>query len=454
MLGRALATLGVVLAVARLATAEAIAAEAPKPTFSVDYLVRIAKRTPDRAKVRWELAGIDEIEHLRLVFRDERAHGVRGTGRLDWQGRTLTWRPGQPYAHLEYEVAIDRHRPAGGPHYDSYAGDGWIVTRALALFPSIHVEWKPDAVHPTSRARLLFRLPEGWRSVATGERLGDDVFEVAQPNAQFDRPRGWIALGDVRLTERRIGGTVVTLATTPGAALDVPGVFRLWEQTLPLLADVLGPPPPRLLVVSAPDPMWRGGISGERSFYVNAATPLRSRDATSTWLHELFHTWQPFRPKQDGRWISEGLAEYYTLVLQRRAGTLSPAGFARGVRSFVHNGRWEIDLSRSREADALNNSAPAVMYALDREIARATADRRTLDDAVRQLAETGGALTTATFLRAVTRTAGKDLTPFFRRHVFRGLPPGLDDQPALPTRAGLGYTPPGAAPPVSRVDRD
>jgi hypothetical protein len=442
MRGRGLAALGVVLAGAWLATA----AEAPRPTFSVDYLVRISKQTPNRAKVRWELAGIDEIDALRLGFRDERAHGVRGTGRLDWQGRTLTWRPGQPYAHLEYEVTIDRHRPPGGPHYDSFAGDGWILTRALALFPSIAVEWKPEARHATSRARLLFRLPQGWKSATIGERLGDDVFEVAQANARFDRPRGWIALGDLQLADRRIGGTTVTL--------DVPAVVRLWEQTLPLLAEVLGPPPPRLLVVSAPDPMWRGGISGERSFYVHADTPFRSRDATSTWLHELFHTWQPFRPKADGRWIAEGLAEYYTLVLQRRAGELSAAGFARGVRSFVHNGLWEIDLSRSHAAAALNNSAPAVMYALDREIARLTAGRRTLDDAVRQLADGGGALTTATFLRAITRTAGKDLTPFFRRHVFRGLPPGLDDRPALPARAGLGYTPPGSAPSASRVDRD
>lgn len=430
---RRLATLGVVLAIAHAAGA----AETPKPTFSVDYLVRISKQTPARAKVRWELAGIDEIAQLRLVFRDGRASGVRGTGRLEWHERTLTWTPGQPYAHLEYEVEIDRHRPADGPHYDSYAGDGWIVTRALALFPGIHVDWKPDALHAASRARLLFQLPAGWRAITIGERLGDNVFEVAQPNAQFDRPRGWIALGDIAVTERRIGGTVVTLATVPGTDLDVHAVFRTWEQTLPLLADVLGPPPPRLLVVSAPDPMWRGGISGERSFYVHAATPFRSRDATSTWLHELFHTWQPFRPKQDGRWIAEGLAEYYTLVLQRRAGTLSAAGFARGVRSFVHNGRWEVDLSRSREPDALNNSAPAVMYALDREIARLTRGRRTLDDAVRLLAESGGPLTTATFLRAVTRTADKDLTPLFRRHAFRGLPPALEDQPALPARAGL-----------------
>jgi hypothetical protein len=188
-LRRRLATLGVILAVANAASA----AEAPKPTFSVDYLVRISKQTPGRAKVRWELAGIDEIHYLRLVFRDARASGVRGTGRLEWHERTLTWTPGQPYAHLEYEVEIDRHRPADGPHYDSYAGDGWIVTRALALFPSIHVGWKPDALHPTSRARLLFQLPTGWRAVAIGERLQVLAEYPTPPNCTSPFAPFWIA---------------------------------------------------------------------------------------------------------------------------------------------------------------------------------------------------------------------------------------------------------------------
>src|SRR5207245_2885649 len=81
--------------------------------------------------------------------------------------------------------------------------------------------------------------------------------------------------------------------------------------------------PPRLLVVSAPDPMWHGGLSGEDSFFVNGHIPLRSADKTSTYLHELFHVWQPFRPGPDGHWIAEGLAEYYSLALPHRAGRLS-----------------------------------------------------------------------------------------------------------------------------------
>src|SRR3989442_1712798 len=41
-------------------------------TFSVDYVVRISRRDPSRAHVRWLLAGIDEIRSFRIVFRDDR----------------------------------------------------------------------------------------------------------------------------------------------------------------------------------------------------------------------------------------------------------------------------------------------------------------------------------------------------------------------------------------------
>ncbi|HEV7732934.1 MAG TPA: hypothetical protein VGR62_12255 [Candidatus Binatia bacterium] len=427
--------------VALLLAATAHAAD--RPTFSVDYVVRIASGDPGRAHIRWELAGIDEIARFRLVFRDGRAADVQGTGRLDWQGRTLEWTPGGPYAHLEYTITIDKHRPTGGPRYDSHAEPTWVATRARHLFPQINVHFRPGAEAARARARLLFRLPKGWKSVATGELIGSHAFVVEEPGKRLARPRGWFLLGDVDTTTRRIAGMEITVAAAPGSGLDVPRLFRFYEQTIPLLAPLLGSPPARLLVVSAPDPMWRGGISGEGSFYVNGRIAVRSRDRTSTYLHELIHVWQPFRPEGDGRWISEGLAEYYSLVIQRRAGMLSAAGFARGIELFARHGRWDIDLSRTHDAAALNNSAPLVLHWLDTEIARATDGAKSLDDAVRRLAADSRELTTASFLRAVNRTAGKDFTPWFRRYVFRGRRPPVTDEPVagLPGPASVRYRP-------------
>jgi predicted metalloprotease with PDZ domain len=66
------------------------------------------------------------------------------------------------------------------------------------------------------------------------------------------------------------------------------------------------------------------------------------------------------------------------------------------------------------------------MHALDAEIRRATSGGRSLDDAVRELAGARGRLTTASFLGATSHAAGRDLTPFFRRYVFRGERPPLE----------------------------
>jgi predicted metalloprotease with PDZ domain len=406
---------------------DAVAGPEPPSTFSVDYIVRVSRRDPTRAHVRWVLAGIDEITSFRLVFRDDRASGVSGTGRLAWRGRTLLWTPGGPYAHLRYTIRIDNARPPGG-HFDSHATADWIATRALYLFPEINVTFREGAETARARARLILRLPRGWRAATALAPLeGDDGFRVEEPGKRFDRPRGWLLLGNITRERRRIAGMEVTVAAVPGSGLDARRLRRMYARTMPHLVDVLGPPPERLLVVSAPDPMWHGGLSGEDSFFVNGHIPLRSADKTSTYLHELFHVWQPFRPAPDARWVAEGLAEYYSLVLQRRAGRLSDASFARGIALFARYGRWGVDLTRTHDAAALNNSAPLVMHRLDREIRRASQEQQSLDDAIRQLAREGGRLTTARFTRAVSHAAGRDLTALVTRHAIRGEVPSLGD---------------------------
>ena len=398
---------------------------AAHPTFSVDYVVRISRRDPGHARIRWLLAGIDEIRSFRLVFRDDRMSDVSGTGTLAWHGRTLEWTPGGPYAHLRYTMTIAHQRPPGD-RFDSYAAPDWVATRALHLFPEINVNFREGTRDAAARARLTLVLPRGWRSAVAEPPLGDGVFLVDEPGKRFARPRGWLLLGRVTRMRRRIGAMEVTVASAPGTLLDPRRLLRLYAHTVPLLAGLLGPPPPRLLVVSAPDPMWRGGLSGEDSFFVNGHIPLRSADKTSSYLHELFHVWQPFRPGPDAHWVAEGLAEYYSLALPHRAGRLSERSFARGVALFARYGRWGIDLSRSRLPAALNDSAPYVMAWLDERIRAATAGRRALDDVVRELARDGGTVTTASFLRAVNRTAGRNFSAAFARHVFRGERPTLD----------------------------
>ncbi len=422
MFGRSFAWRSAVVAGLVLALAAPGVAAADKATYTIDYVVTISAKEPEMASVRWELAGIDEIRSIRLQFAAERFSNFSASGRLEQNGGEILWVPRRPYAHLSYRVRIDNAR-GRQQRYDSYATPSWVVTRARALFPRIEVEYDEHKPEPKSRARLVLKMPSGWRAAMAMESAGPGIFLPSQPGNLLDRPTGWMALGKIDVVRQEIGATTVEIARAPGSKLKPAELFHLYETTLPALEKLLSRPMDRLLVVSAPDPMWHGGISGNASFYMHGARPLRTPDKTSPYLHELFHVMQPYKPGPDADWIEEGLAEFYSLELQRRAGLLDPAGFDRGLGYLKRYGLWHVDMTKQQDNAATNNSAPLIMYALDQRIQRATAGKRRLDDVVALLIRRGVAVTTAGFQRAAEQAAGRKFGVFFRRHVRNGEPP-------------------------------
>ena len=153
----------------------------------------------------------------------------------------------------------------------------------------------------------------------------------------------------------------------------------------PELERAFGELPPRLLLVQAADPMWRGGLSGPRSLYLHQDRPLISENGSSTPAHELVHVVTRLRGADDDDWIVEGLAEYYSIELPRRAGLLSDS---RAKKAFVWmrehgEGVDRLDTDRSREETTAR--AVALFADLAAEIERATDGKRDLDDVVRRL---------------------------------------------------------------------
>lgn len=403
------------------------AADTPaRETFSVTYTIRIDPAEPARAQVRWTLTGIDEIEGLRLRFDPQRFEGFSGSGVIDERRGEIRWFPNGPYAELHYVALID-HRRAPGKGYDSYAGDGWILSRTAAFFPRSTASFRHDVEpFPESRARLVFRLPREWESATVFPSDGLNSYVVETPHRRFDHPRGWLLLGHIKRADATIGNTAVTIARAPGVTHKVDGAIGLLQKALPPLLAMFRQPLPRLLIVLGPDPMWRGGLSGEESFYMHGDRPLRSRDHTSPYLHELFHVAAPFRPAPDANWVTEGLAEYYSIELPRRDGSLSEAAYQRALELFCEHGVWGRNFTLDPSPALRNNSAPLVMWALDRRIRTATKDTRSLDDVVTALALDGGMVSTGRFLGTVRRVAGRSFASFFRRHIYRGerpLPP-------------------------------
>jgi len=434
----ALLTLVAAVLAARCAGAQPEAAlvnAEPRETFSVTYTVEIPSAGATTALVRWELAGIDEVKRIRLRFDPQRFDGFDGSGTLDRRRGEVQWSPSGPYAHLTYRVALV-HPHAPGKGYDSWVGDGWILTRTSALFPRSAVLFRTDIEpHPESRARLVFRLPAHWDAVTVMPAAGVHQFLVESPD-RFDHPRGWLMLGRFHRTDAVVHGTAVTIAAAPGAALPSARVLALLDRALPVMHELMGRVRSRLLIVTGVDPMWRGGLSGEDSFYMHGDRPLQTPDRTSPYLHELFHVSAPFRPAADAHWVTEGLAELYTIEVQRRVGLLDDEGYAKALRLFARYGLWDRDFTRDQDRAIHNNSAPLVLYALDRRIRHGTGGAHSLDDVVGVLAREGGVVTTARFLGAVRRVTGKNYGAFFRRHVFHG------ERPPVPgvgiARAGPG----------------
>jgi len=407
--------------------------QSAEASFSVRYIVKVPQRTNDKVEVRWELAGAEEVRELFLVDPEQILLEPKASGELHREGDGWRWAPGGPYGHLQYTVATDRTR-GSQQRYDSYKTDRWLVTRGRVLFPRAQVTFRTAQQDPRLGSRkaqgfLVFQLPKGWTASTAYSRQPDGTFRLPEASS-VAVPRGWFALGEIRSDERDIAGVRFEIARVPGSRLDPDATFAFLDATFPLLLKLLVPPgspttPQKLLVVSAPDPMWRGGISGQRSLYLHGDRPLRDVDRTSPILHELFHILQPFRPAADADWIVEGLAEFYSLELQRRAGLIDNKAYNKALRSFRKYGLWGVDLRQQRDNAATNNSAPLVLHALDQQILKRTGGMRRLDDVLALAANEKQRLTTRRFAALCSKVAGGNVDRFFEKYVYRGETPLL-----------------------------
>jgi predicted metalloprotease with PDZ domain len=131
--------------------------------------------------------------------------------------------------------------------------------------------------------------------------------------------------------------------------------------------------------------MWRGGLSGPRSLFLHADRPLISENGTSTLTHELTHVFTRIRGADGDDWIAEGMAEFYSIELLRRAGLLSDARADRAHDWMRSYGRNVESLTSDRSSGRRTARAVQLFRALDREIRSRTRDEHSLDDVVRAL---------------------------------------------------------------------
>ena len=362
--------------------------EADKPDEPPVYEI-VYRVTPDPATagvaVELELRqGSSLLREVRFRTRGNRFSNFEGDGEIAREGNVLTWTPPAKGGKLRWEVAVLHRRNGDG--YDAWLGEGWGLFRAEDIIPSAATRTVTGA---HSITRLTFDLPADWSIVAQYAEH-DDVFVVTHEQRRFKQPKGWIVMGNLGVRREQIAGIDIAVAGPVDNGVRRLDMLALLNWTLPELARILPDLPPRITIVSASDPMWRGGLSAPASLYIHAERPLLSENGTSSLLHEIMHVVLDFDTDHDHDWIVEGLAEFYSLELLRRSGTISRARYDRARDSQKDWARSSGTLCGGPSSGATTARAVGIFIALDREIRRKTEGRNNLDDLVRSIVKARG----------------------------------------------------------------
>ncbi|MGI9329376.1 MAG: hypothetical protein ACR2QB_01550 [Gammaproteobacteria bacterium] len=322
------------------------------------------------------------LQEVRLRAPTKNFGNFAGDGEILRKGDQLIWRPPATGGELRYRSNLRQRRDGGS--YDALVERNWALFRLDDLFPPAGIS---QADGSQSRSRLQLTVPEGWQAVTRYPAGKGGIARVNNPARKFDRPTGWSVAGRLGIRRDKIDGLQVTVAGPISQGIQRVSMLALMRWTLPELLDIVPEPPANLLVVSAGEPMWRGGLSGPDSLYLHADLPLLSEDGTSTLLHESVHALLPVPTVREHDWIDEGLAEYLTLELLLRSGTISQRRFDAAIEKFRRRGRSVQSLLTPRASGAVTARAVVLFHDLAADLSRATDNALDITDLARRLAQ-------------------------------------------------------------------
>jgi hypothetical protein len=306
---------------------------------------------------------------------------LSGDGELQVYESRVRWQPPPRGGTLRWRIAV--HSERGDGSFDALLTPGWGVFRMEDVIPRARSRTVKGA---QSRTTLSFDLPAGWSAV-TEYPTADGKAEVNRAGRRFDEPAGWVAVGNLGVRRETIAGLHVAVAAPKNHGVRRMDMLALLNWTLPELVAILPDALPRLTVVGAGEPMWRGGLSGPASFFIHADRPLISENATSALLHEVMHTALGIRPLKGYDWIAEGLAEYYSIELLRRGRGITPQ---RAATAFADQAAWAEaadELCAEHSTAETTALAVTVFASLNRQLEDASGGEASLDSLLPMLAD-------------------------------------------------------------------
>ncbi len=368
----------------------------------------------DHAQVELELKGDKLPSQVVLLADPKRYRNFHSSEPLEVGAKEIVWRPQGTKSSLRYEFIVNHQRSSGS--YDSYITQSWALFRGDKLTPSTRVT---AARNLRSRTVLQFNLPTGWSAVTPYPSAGDHSFRVEDPKRRFDEPAGWMLIGKIGVRSERIQHVNTLIAAPEGESARRQDALAFINWNLPKLLEVFPDFPKRVLIVSAGDPMWRGGLSGPASIFLHSDRPLISENRTSPLLHELVHVALGIRGDNESDWIVEGLAEFYSIQTLRRSGGIGQKRYEQAIDNLKKWAARAPTLFAKSSSGATTARAVLVFQQVDAEIRSLTGGAASLDDVARKLATDRGEISLIQLQEIAQQVAGKPLRSLQRDRLMK-----------------------------------
>jgi hypothetical protein len=353
------------------------------PIYKLKYTVELQPEK-DRALVTMAVDKGDLLRHIQFDVRPGVYTNIKANGKLNIKDGRAIWDLPAKKARLSLYVKITHERDPG--EFDALMTKDWAVFRGDDIIPAIYTDEAPGA---TADATLEFTLPKGW-SIETGwPRKRGNTFRIDNPERRFDRPTGWMIAGKLGTRRSDIGNTNIAVSAPKGSNLRRMDALTFLGFIWPELEKAFGESPKKLLIVGGDDPLWRGGLSASNSLFLHSDRPMVGEDGTSPLIHELVHMVTRITAVKEKNssddWITEGIAEFYSIELLYRANGMPKERRAQIMAKLRKKGADVKDLRQPRSYSAITARAVVLLDELDQEIRTRSKNKYTIDDVTRRL---------------------------------------------------------------------
>jgi predicted metalloprotease with PDZ domain len=348
------------------------------------------------------VGGKGYVAQMKLIMPATRYSQIKADGQIKITGDQVLWQMPKTGGTLRYTVQINSKRSNGA--FDAMINPTWAIFRGDKVFPKARIRAKGKSV-----SELVITAPRGWHVNTGFARTSETQFryDLSDPQRKFDAPKGWMISGEIANRAEVIEGCKVIIAGPEGLGIRRQDMLALLNYTLPELRRAFGMMPKQLLIVTGPDPMWRGGLSGPNSLFLHMDRPMISENGTSSLLHELTHSISRIRGGDRADWIAEGLAEYYGIAAIKRSGGMTQLRYQDTLNALKGWSKAVKTISVPRSSAEVTARSVLLFVDLDNEIAKASGGKKSIDDVTRILLKAGKRVSVADLKAATARVLGR-----------------------------------------------